>query len=221
MLPHLSHVSLWLAALAAAASLFTSGRQGSMLAAVALAALGAALWLRRYRPAFEAPELAEALALDDAAMLDVGAILSHSVARADTLDAALQELREELIHELGARGVTIHWMDATPEMAARIADRFPLCEALRTGESAGSLAGGFAMPVARGGRIVAMLTFKGTELGVSAPALIRLLELVRVQVDGLALRGPQPRPPTARPAPSLRQPNRPRTHRRSAMKANC
>ena len=192
MLPHLSHVSLWLAALAAAASLFTSGRQGSMLAAVALAALGAALWLRRYRPAFEAPELAEALALDDAAMLDVGAILSHSVARADTLDAALQELREELIHELGARGVTIHWMDATPEMAARIADRFPLCEALRTGESAGSLAGGFAMPVARGGRIVAMLTFKGTELGVSAPALIRLLELVRVQVDGLALRDAQP-----------------------------
>jgi len=47
MLPYLSHVSLWLAALAAAASLFTSGRHGATLAAVALVALGAALWLRR------------------------------------------------------------------------------------------------------------------------------------------------------------------------------
>ena len=203
MLPYLSHVSLWLAALAAAASLFTSGREGTTLATLALVALGAALWLRRYRAPMEvAPELAEALALDDAAMLDVGAVLSRSVAQAGSLVDALQELKEELVHELGARGVAIHWMDASPDMPERVADRFPLSEALRTRAAAGSLAGGFALPVARDGQVIAMLELKGTELGVASPALLRLLELVRAQLDGLAEREtPKPAAPAAEPTP--------------------
>jgi signal transduction histidine kinase/CheY-like chemotaxis protein len=188
MLPHLSHASLWLAALAAAASLFTSGRQGVALAAVALFALGAALWLRRYRRAVEAPELAQALALDDAAMLDLGVLLSRSVTQAESLADALHSLRDHLIHEIGAHGVVIHRTDATPGTPARLADRFPLSEALRTRASAGSLAGGYAMPVAREGQVVAIVELKGTELGIASPALLRLLELTRVQLDGLALR---------------------------------
>jgi len=195
MLPHLSHVSLWLAALSAVASLFLPGSDGAMLATIALVALGAALWLRRYRVSEPVvPELAEALALDDAAMLDVGAVLSRSVAQADSLGAALQELKEELIHELGARDLEIHWMDATPEMPERVADRFPLSEALRTRAAAGNLVGGFALPVARDGQVVAMLELKGTELGVAPPALLRLLELVRVQLDALAQRERAPAP---------------------------
>jgi hypothetical protein len=111
MLPYLSRVSLWLAALAAAASLFTPGRQGAMLASVAMVALIGALLIRRFelksRPVV-AIEPERVRSLDEAAMLEVATILTRRISQASSLLDALRETRDELIHELGARGVVVH-----------------------------------------------------------------------------------------------------------------
>jgi len=210
MLPYLSRVSLWLAALAAAASLFTPGRHGALLATVAMIALIGALVLRRFQlkasaaapPALDPDDTRP---LDDAAMLDVAARLARTIADAPSVAVALREVRDELIHELGAHDVTLH-EPAPRNTGLTVADRFPLGEALRRNTVAGSATAGFAMPVARGGQVVAMLELKGTELDVEVPALARLLDIAKVQLDGLAARDaeladPAP-PPRASATPS-------------------
>jgi signal transduction histidine kinase/DNA-binding response OmpR family regulator len=191
MLPYLSRVSLWLAALAAAASLFTPGPNGAMLATVALIALAGALWMRRYRAV--APtliELEETVGLDDAALLDVASVLARSVAQAATLRDALVDVRDDLIHELGAHGVVIHHLGSAADAHLRALDRYPVRDAMRSRAVAGRAEGGFALPVARDGRVVALLELKGTELKLDPAALTRLLELLRVQLDGVAAREP-------------------------------
>src|SRR5688572_289899 len=140
MLPYLSRVSLWLAALAAAASLFTPGRHGAMLASVAMVSLIGALVMRRFALRSAAPatlEPDETRPLDDAAMLDVAAVLTRSVAQAASLADALADVREELIHELGAHGVIVHGPCDGAEPLV-LANRFPLNHAQATGEVAGS-----------------------------------------------------------------------------------
>jgi len=57
MLRYLSRVSLWLAAFAAAASLFTPGRESAALAVVAMIALVGALVLRRFKSLAETGEV--------------------------------------------------------------------------------------------------------------------------------------------------------------------
>ncbi|HUG23027.1 response regulator [Piscinibacter sp.] len=192
MLPYLSRVSLWLAALAAAASLFTPGKHGALLATIAMVALIGALVLRRFQLKASAATVVtldpdDTRPLDDAAMLDVATRLTRGIAEATSVAVALREVRDELVHELGAYGVTLHERPA-PQAPLTVADRFPLGDALRRDAVAGSAAAGFAMPVALDGRVVAMLELKGTELDVEVPSLARLLELVKVQLDGLAAR---------------------------------
>lgn len=192
MLPYLSRVSLWLAALAAAASLFTPGRQGALLATVAMVALIGALVLRRFQPkaqvaAGPVADVDATCMLDDAALLDVATLVARGIARSATLADAMHAVRGHLVHELGAYDVTLHGVPPQPEPLV-VADRFPLGDALRANAVAGSAEAGFAMPVACGGEVVAMLDLRGTELCVDADALGRLLQLVKAQLDGLAER---------------------------------
>jgi PAS domain S-box-containing protein len=199
MLPYLSRVTLWLAALAAAASLFTPGRHGATLASIAMVSLVGALVLRRFvlkSRAAPAPDPDHVRPLDDTAMLDVAAVLARCMARATALEPALRDVREELIHELGVHELTLHG----PSDTLVVPDRFPLGDAFRSGHLHGNAAAGFALPVVRHGRVVAVVSLKGTELDVEPLALTRLLEVLKLQLDGLAAREASP---AARPDASL------------------
>jgi PAS domain S-box-containing protein len=190
MLRYLSRVSLWLAALAAAASLFTRGRHGALLATVAMVSLAGALVLRRFQLKAGLPTVIDpdqTRPLDDAAMLEVATLLTRRITQAGRLADALREVHDELIHELGAHGTALHGpVDRGRRLV--LADRFPLGTALRSDEVSGSAAAGFAMPVSRAGEVVAMIELRGVELDVEAQALSRLLTLLKLQLDALALR---------------------------------
>jgi len=190
MLRYLSRVSLWLAALAAAASLFTPGREGATLAMVAMVALIGALVLRRVMRQNLIQvviEVEASRALGEASMLEVATMLTRRVTAASSLAEALEETREELVHELGARGVIVHGpVDAATLLV--MAERYPLGDAFVRREVCGNAAAGYALPVARGHRVVAVLELKGVELDVDPPAMLRLLELLKVQLDGVARR---------------------------------
>ncbi|HEV7914163.1 MAG TPA: histidine kinase dimerization/phospho-acceptor domain-containing protein, partial [Albitalea sp.] len=206
MLPYLTRVSLWLAALAAAASLFTPGQQGALLAAVGMVTLIVALLLRRFHlkaaPLLPAMDPGETPGLDDAAMLDVAAMFVHAVADASSLVDALRDLRDALIHELGAQEVTLHEPPEPPHTTLVVPERYPLGPALKSGNVTGSIEAGFALPVACRGRIVAMLELKGTEIDIGTQVLGRLLELAKVQLDALAEReAPEPGPLVRVPSP--------------------
>jgi signal transduction histidine kinase/CheY-like chemotaxis protein len=200
MLPHLSRISFWLAALAAAASLVTPDSDGALLASVAIVALLGALVLRRFgmQPA-ASPEFTATASIDDAAMLEVATVLARRLAAAPSLAQALRAAGDVLTLELGAHGVTLH------EPGAPVAERSPLHDAARTRAVAGDADAGFAVPVSCDGHVVALLTLKGTALNVTPASLLSLLELVRVQLDGVVQREaqvPSAAPPSrADPAP--------------------
>ncbi|HEY0855885.1 MAG TPA: response regulator [Albitalea sp.] len=160
-----------------------------------MAALIAALLLRRLHLKSRPPPLVDLdhpPLLDDAALLDAAAVLSRCIAEARSLDAAVRDLREELIHELGVHELVLHEAGDAPEGRLVVAERFPLGHALRSGEIAGSSEAGFALPVSRGGHVIMVLEIKGTEVEVEPQALVRLLALVKVQLDALAARGAAP-----------------------------
>jgi len=190
MLPHLTRVSFWLAALAAAVSLFTPGPKGALLASIAMVALVSALVLRRFelkaRPAPATVDPGQSGVLDESALLEVAAVLVAAVARAPTLTAALAALRTELVHEIGAEGVTVH--EAPPGTRLVVPQRDPLGPAYSDGVAAGDAAAGYALPVQRAGEVVAMLELKGTALDIDTQPLLQLLALVKVPLDALAAR---------------------------------
>ncbi|HEX6707114.1 MAG TPA: response regulator [Albitalea sp.] len=193
MLPTLSRVSLWLAALAAAVSLFTPGQSGALLASVAMVSLIGALVLRRFHlksAVVALPEPVDTRGLDAAALLEVATVLSATVARAGSLVDALRDLRGDLIHELGAHEVTLHEPPEEPGARLVVPERHPLGTALRSGEVTGSVETGFALPVECRGQVIAMIELKGTALDIGTQALGRLLEGVKVQLDALAGRAP-------------------------------
>ncbi|HEX6364376.1 MAG TPA: hypothetical protein VFZ93_15575, partial [Albitalea sp.] len=181
MLPHLTRVSFWLAAMAAGASLFTPGAQGALLATIGMVALIGALVLRRFalksRTAEPVADAEDTASIDESGLLEVAAVFVRDVMRAATLGEALRALREDIVHELGAREATVH--EAAPGEALVVAQRFPLGEAMASGEVAGSAAAGFALPVRRGGAVVAMLAFDDTALDIDVQDLQRLLSLVQ------------------------------------------
>ena len=201
MLPYLTRVSFWLAALAAGMSLFTPGAKGAALASVAMVALVAALVLRRFalqsRPALPPLDRGDSvLRLDDTDLLDVAAVLARAVTGAATLAEALRGVRHALIHELGAQDVTLH--EAPAGAALVVPQRYPLGEAQASGEVAGSAAAGYALPVQCGTEVVALLSLGGTALDVDADALGRMLAVAKVSLDALARREA-----AAAPAPAL------------------
>ncbi len=189
MLRYLSRVSLWLAALAAAASLFTPGVHGATLASVAMLALIGSFVLRRFElkaAVLAQPEPDVTRPLDDVALLDACVVLARGARGASTLASALREVRDGLIHELGAHGVIVH--EAQPDSPLVIAERFPLGDAARSGIVAGSVDRGFALPVLRQGRVVALVEIAGTELKIEHHAMVRLLDLVKLQLETVAER---------------------------------
>jgi len=191
MLPYLTRVSFWLAALAAGVSLFTPGPNGALLASIAMVALVSALVLRRFelkaRPV-SATQLdpAETGSLDEAGLLEVATVLLQAIARSTTLAEALGALRAELIHEIGAEDITLH--EALPDLGLVVPQRYPLGDALAHGEVTGDAAAGYALPVQRGREVVAMLELKGTALAIGTQPLLRLLGLAKVPLDALARR---------------------------------
>ena len=149
MLPYLSRVSLWLAALAAAASLFTSGSSGATLASVAMVSLIGALVFRRWEikaRVVSMPELEQAATFDEAALCEAAAMLLRSIVQSKSLHDALTRVGDELVHEIGAHGLTVHESPAGPLV---VANRFPLGHAAHRDEVAGTPEAGFALPVSR------------------------------------------------------------------------
>ena len=166
-----------------------------MLASIAMVSLIGALVMRRFHlktHVVATPDPDHTRPLDDMAMLDAAMVLSRAIHDAADLAHGLREVREALILELGAHDLTLHESERGEPLV--VADRFPLGEAFRSAQVAGSAAAGFALPVERGGAVVAMIELKGIALDVEQHALLRLLELVKVQLDGLAARSPEPKP---------------------------
>jgi HPt (histidine-containing phosphotransfer) domain-containing protein/BarA-like signal transduction histidine kinase len=185
MLPHLSRFSLWLAALTAAASLLLPGRQGGTLASIAMLALLAALWLRRFnRPPPEAalPDSTGIPAYDDVAMMEFAALAARQLEPADSLKTALQALGDLMVHELGAEDLRIHHPAPSAPKSAAIAD------ALRTGQAVLNDDNGFVLPVFRDRQPVAVLEVRRIALSVMPAAFGRLLDVLRAQLEGVAVR---------------------------------
>jgi signal transduction histidine kinase/DNA-binding response OmpR family regulator len=191
MLAILSRVSLWLAAVSAAASLVTPGAQGGLLASVAMGSMIAAFVLRRFDLKLRqspAMEPAESLLSDPGALLEVAHALTRSIAGATSLVPALRALHGAVIHELGAEHVVVHEPPESPQDSLVVPERSPVGDAWRSGRVCGSPEAGFAVPVVCGEQVVAMLEFKGAALPLDGTQTTRLLELAKLQLDALAER---------------------------------
>ncbi len=191
MLAILSRVSLWLAAVSAAVSLVTPGQQGVLLASVAVGAIIAAIVLRRFElkvrvaPVVEAPD---SVLLDPGALLDLAHALTRSIAGERSLVPALRGLCQTLIHELGAQDVLVHEPPEDPDQSLVVPARAPTGDAFRSRRVSGGSEAGYALPVVRGDRVVAMLELKGTALRLDDTQTVRLLELAKLQLDALVER---------------------------------
>jgi signal transduction histidine kinase/CheY-like chemotaxis protein/HPt (histidine-containing phosphotransfer) domain-containing protein len=187
MLAILSRVSLWLAAVSAAVSLVTPGQQGALLASVALGAMIAAFVLRRFElkvrvaPLVEAPET---VLPDPGTLLDLAHALTRSIAGHSSVVPALRALRQALIHELGAEDVLVHEPPEGDESLV-VPARAPVGAAFCSRRVSGSPEAGYALPVVRGDRVIAMLELKGTALRLDGTQTVRLLELAKLQLDAL------------------------------------
>ncbi len=185
MPPLLSRLSLCLAALAAAASLFVSGQRATALVAVAIACLAASWWLQRFRAAAPAETVPDAAQLDAITLLEVAERIDRGTADAESLEDAMHRAGDVLVHELGMTGVAVREIlrshdDSIPVLARRASD-----EAVRTGRAAGGPQIGYALPVRQGGQIVALIEIASCEMPVLPAALLHLLELVRARLDAL------------------------------------
>ncbi len=186
MPPLLSRLSLCLAAMTAAASLFASGRQATVLVAVAIACLAVSWWLQRFRAEPPAEAAApEAAQLDAVVLLEVAECIDRRTADAESLDEAMRRVGDVLVHELGMTGVTVRELLRSHDGSIPVLGRRASDEAVRTGRAAGGPAAGYALPVRQGGRLTALIEIAGCEMPVLPVALLRMLELVRARLDAL------------------------------------
>jgi signal transduction histidine kinase/CheY-like chemotaxis protein len=193
MLPLLSRLSLCLAALAAAASLFVTGQRATLLVAVAIACLAVSWWLQRFRPRAPA-EAPGAGPLDAIVLLEIVERVDRRTAEAGSLDEAMQAAADVLVHELGMTGVTVREIlrshdGSVPQLGRRASD-----EAVRTGRAAGGPQLGYALPVRAQGRLAALIEIGGCEMPVMPSALLHLLEAVRARLDAIGAAAPAPEP---------------------------
>jgi len=201
MLSLLSRISLGVAALAAAASLFATGTEATVLVAVAIAFLAVSWWLTRFRPAQpEEVSAPEADGLEAVALLEVLERIDRQTAGALSLEEALRCTGDILVHELGMAGATVRELlrnhdGSVPQLTRRASE-----EAVRTGRAAGGPRLGYSLPVRQGGQIVALLEMGDCEMPVPPTALLHLLETVRARLDALAHAHAKPLAQTAAPA---------------------
>ena len=200
----LSRLAFWWAALAVGLCLALPARQASWVAALAVTAAALSLFTGRSRASAAAiGEPGSASASSDAGLLDTVAKLVRSAAHAHDLAEALHGAARILFQELGAEGLVTGRLDeaGAPLRLDRFADPSSACpaapregmselatEAVRSQRISGSVAGGFAVPVLREGRTVAWLEFEALETAIAAPALRRLLDLVRLELSSVAER---------------------------------
>ena len=189
MPPLLSRLSLCLAALAAAASLFASGQRATVLVAVAIACLAASWWLQRFRAVTPAESLPGQTPLDAVALLEVAERIDRRTAEAESLEDAMHRAGDVLVHELGMTGVTVREILRSHDGTIPLLGRRASDEAVRSGRSAGGPQVGYAVPVRQGGQLVALIEIAGCEMPVAPEALLHLLELARARLDAFAAAG--------------------------------
>jgi HPt (histidine-containing phosphotransfer) domain-containing protein len=209
----LSRLAFWWAALAVGLCLLLPSPQGTWVAALAVAAAALSLLMGRGgRPRMDVAGPAPAAAIEEAGLLETAAMVVRSAAHAHDLPEALHSVARILFQELGAEGLVTGRLDDTgaPQRLDRFADpaargSVALQEAMSAlaADATGSQRvcadpqGAFAVPVLRDGRTVAWLEFTGLEMAIATPALLRLLELVRLELSAVAqrsVRHPKTRP---------------------------
>jgi HPt (histidine-containing phosphotransfer) domain-containing protein len=198
----LSRLAFWWAALAVGLCLALPAPQGSWVAALAVAAAALSLLIGRGAAA-AADGPGSAAATGEAGLLDTAAMLVRNAAHAHDLAEALHGAARILFQELGVDGLITGRLDeaGAPLRLDRFTDPSSACpaapregmselaaEAVRSQRVVGSVASGFAVPVLRGGRTVAWLEFDALETAITAPALQRLLELLRRELSTVAER---------------------------------
>ena len=204
----LSRLAFWWSALAVALCLMLPPASVTWVAALAVVAAALSLLIGRGgRRGREAAAPVAANAIEDAGLLDTAALVVRSAVHAHDLAAALHGVARALFQQLGAEGLITGRLDDTGALlgldhfADPAAKRPALptsalsavaTEAVRTQRVAGSVRGGFAVPVVRAGRTAGWLEFKGLEIQIATPALLRLLELVRLELSAVAERSVVP-----------------------------
>lgn len=208
----LSRLAFWWAALAVSLAVLLPAPLGSWLAALAVAA--AALSLLLGPAGKHAPEgsragagPASAVANEDAGLLETVAQIVRCAAHARDLPAALHGVARILVQELGADGLATGRIDRAGEAPLQqpLADTMSAVAAQATMSQrvVGSAGAGFAVPVSRDGVAVAWLEFKAIELPLSSAALLRLLDLVRIELTAVAERGVRTRAGAAHESAAL------------------
>ena len=209
----LSRLAFWWAALAVGLCLLLPSPQGTWVAALAVVAAALSLFMGRDgQPAADMNGPAPAAAIDEAGLLETAAMVVRSAAHAHDLPEALHSVARILFQELGAEGLVTGRLDdvGAPLQLNRFADpaaggpappREPMsavaADATGLQRVCADPEGAFAVPVLRDGRAVAWLEFKGLEMAIATPALLRLLDLVRLELSAVAqrsLRHASPRP---------------------------
>ncbi len=207
--PVLLTLLIWLAALLALASLWLPEFWAARLALLALGAVGVALLVwRGWKPPglAQAAEQAPESSLDDGFLLEAAAQVARCCANAADLNEALRGVGHVLTHELGARHVLVAriesagpgvgdvrlkpLLDLAPPRARRAAGALSAvaASALRERGVVSDPQSGHALAVLESAKTVALIEFAALEIAVPAPALNRLLEVVRSELNDVAQR---------------------------------
>ena len=223
----LSRLAFLWAALAVSLCLLLPIPLGTWVAALAVAAAAVSLLVGRGGKAARADDAGPppASAIEEAGLLDTAAMVVRSAAHAHDLPTALHGVARILFQQLGADGVVTGRLDESGALVQldRFADpavRRPVpsresmsgvaTEATRFQRVVADAATGYAVPVLRAGRTLAWLEFKSFELDIGNHALVRLLDLVRLELSAVAERGvwPNSGQPVAvnRPLPMAHRP---------------
>jgi HPt (histidine-containing phosphotransfer) domain-containing protein len=200
----LSRLAFWWAALAIGLSLLLPSPLGTWVAALAVA--GAALSLlagQGGRHSHPASKPAPASAIEEGGLLETAAMVVRSAAHAHDLPEALHGAARILFQELGADGLVTGRLDESGALLRldRFADQSTRCpappresmstiatEAVTSQRVSVSPEGACAVPVLREGHTVAWLEFKRVEMAIAGSALMRLLDLVRLELSAVAER---------------------------------
>jgi len=158
---------------------------------------------RRRRRDVAAPSPASAM--QESGLLETAALVVRSCVHAHDLPKALHGVAGVLFEELGAQGLLTGQLDDAGAMRRldRFADqagRLPApprgamspiaADATANQRITGSIGAGLAVPVLRHGRCVAWLEFRSLQMTVDAVALMRLLDIVRLELSSVADRCP-------------------------------
>lgn len=204
----LSRLAFWWAALAIGLSLLLPLLLERWVAALAVG--GAALslligWGSKHAAATAGP--APAAAIDVASLLETAAMVVRSTAHAHDLPEAMHGVARILFQELGADGLVTGRLDETGALSRldRFADQATRCpappreplspiatQAIKSQSVQTSPEGAFAVPVLRAGNAVGWLEFKSLEMNIAPPALMHLLDLVRLELSAVAERSRMP-----------------------------